>query len=80
MDRYILYMEFAEDRRKPGNRIRVFAGRTDSEDQALDWAYAILKDEGGDVEAVEIMNWYGPDEGFLYRIGRGDAGDSQLAS
>jgi hypothetical protein len=54
MDRYILYMEFAEDRRKPGSRIPVFAGRTDSEDQALEWAYAILNDEVGDVEAVEI--------------------------
>ncbi len=65
MDRYSIYMEFGEDRRKPRSRIRVFAGRTDSEDQALDWAYAILNDEGGDVEAVEIMNLYGPDEGSL---------------
>ncbi len=80
MDRYSIYMVFAEDRRKPGSRMRVFAGRTDSEDQALEWAYAILNDEGGDVEAVEIMNWYSPDEGPLYRIGRNDAGGSQLAS
>jgi hypothetical protein len=36
MDGYILYMEFAEDRRKPGSRKRVFAGRTDSEDLALE--------------------------------------------
>ena len=80
MDRYSIYMEFVEGRRKPGSRIRVFAGRTDSEDQALEWAYAILNDEGGDVEAVEIMNWYRPDEGPVYRIGRDDAGDGQLAS
>jgi hypothetical protein len=47
MDRYSIYMEFTEDRRKPGSRIRVFAGRPGSEDQALEWAYAILNDEGG---------------------------------
>ena len=80
IDRYGIYMEFAGDRRKPGGRIRVFAGRTDSEDQALEWAYAILNDEGGDVEAVEIMNWYRPDEGPVYRIGRDGAGAGQLAS
>jgi hypothetical protein len=78
MDRYSIYMVFAEGRRKPGSRIRVFAGRTDSQDQALEWAYAILSEEGGDVESVEIMNWYRPDEGPVYRIVRD--GDGKMAS
>jgi hypothetical protein len=79
MDRYSIYIVFAEDRRKPGSRIRVFAGRTDSQNQALEWAYAILDEEGGDVEAVEIMNWYRPDEGPVYRIVRDDD-DGKIAS
>jgi hypothetical protein len=78
LDCFSIYMVFAEDRRKPGSRIRVFAGRTDSQNQALEWAYAILN-EGGDVEAVEIMNWYRPDEGPVYRIVRDDD-DGKIAS
>jgi hypothetical protein len=74
LDRYSIYMVFAEDRRKPGSRMRVFAGRTDRQDEALQWAYAILNEEGGDVEAVEIMNWYRPDEGPVYRIVRDGGG------
>ena len=79
MDRYSIYMEFAEDRRKPGSRIRVFAGRTGSEEQALEWAYAILDDEGGKVQAVEVIDSVRL-ENPVYRIGRDDAGDGQLAS
>jgi hypothetical protein len=78
LDRYSIYRVFAEDRRKPKSRMRVFVGRTDHQDKALQWAYAILNEEGGDVEAVEIMNWHRPDEGPVYRVVRDD--DGQMAS
>jgi hypothetical protein len=78
LDRYSIYMVYAADRRKPGSRIRVFVGRTDHLEKALQWAYAILNEEGGDVDAVEIMDWYRPDEGPVYRIVRD--GDGKMAS
>jgi hypothetical protein len=77
LDCFSIYMVFAEDRRKLASRIRVFFGRTDHQEKALEWAYAILN-EGGDVEAVEIMDWYRPDEGPVYRIVRD--GDGKMAS
>jgi hypothetical protein len=79
LDCFSIYMVFAEDRRKLASRIRVFVGRTDHQEKALEWAYAILDEEGGDVEAVEIMDWYRPDEGPVYRIVRDDD-DGKIAS
>ena len=68
MDDYSIYIIFPNKPDNSQGRMRVYAGRATSNDEAIERAYAILNDEGGGVEAVEIIDWRSPDD--IYRIGR----------
>ena len=72
MDKHSTYIIFPSKSDNSQGRKRVYAGRTTSRDEAIKWAYEILNDEGGGVEAVEIIDWRRPDD--IYRIDRDGGG------
>ena len=52
--------------------MRVYAGRAVSEDEARERASAILNEQGGGAEAVEVVGWGRPEDTVVHRIGRNE--------
>ncbi len=52
--------------------MRVYAGRAVSEDEARERASAILNEQGGGAEAVEVIDWGRPEDTVVHRIDRND--------
>jgi hypothetical protein len=48
--------------------MRVYAGRAVSEGEARERANAILNEQGGGAEAVEIINWGRPEATVIHRM------------
>ena len=46
--------------------MRVYAGRAVSEDEARERANAILNEQGGGAEAVEVINWGRPEATVIH--------------
>ena len=67
---YSIYIVFPDNPEKRQGYMRVYAGRAASQDEAMERASIILNEAGGDVTAVEIIDWSRPQEGPVYRIGR----------
>ncbi len=50
--------------------MRVYAGRAVSEDEARERASAILDEQGGGAEAVEVIGWGRPEITVIHRLYR----------
>ncbi len=48
--------------------MRVYAGRALSEDEARERASAILNEQGGGAEAVEVIDWARPENTVIHRM------------
>jgi hypothetical protein len=48
--------------------VRVYAGRAASEDDARERASAILNEQSGGAEAVEVIDWERPEDAVIYRM------------
>ena len=48
--------------------MRVYAGRAVSEDEARERASAILNEQGGGAEAVEVIDWERPEVAVIHRM------------
>ena len=48
--------------------MRVYAGRAVSEDEARERASAILNEQGGGAEAVEVIDWGRPEDTFIHHM------------
>lgn len=69
MGGYSIYMIFADDTRKRGSRMRLYGGWAYDKDDALGLARKVLGEEGGGVEAVEVIDWSGRSDGaYVYRL------------
>ena len=67
-----IYSIFPRNPGKDEGGMRVYAGRAISEDEAIEWAYAILAERGGDAIAVEVIDWGRADGVVVRRIDRDD--------
>jgi hypothetical protein len=76
MDNVSIYVIFPQnlDRRK--SRIRVYAGQVASKKKAIELAYDLLYEEGGDIEAVDVIDWQSEDRTFIRWIVRSDGPDA----
>jgi hypothetical protein len=52
----------------------VYAGRAASKNKAIELACELLHEEGGGVEAVDVIDWANQDETFVSQIGSDDDG------
>ena len=69
---YSIYIIFPRKPGKDKGEIRVYAGRAVSEDEARERASAILDEQGGGAEAVEVIDWGRPEETIIHRLDRND--------
>jgi hypothetical protein len=69
---YSLYIIFPRNPGKDEGEMRVYGGRAISEDEAIEWACAILDERGGDAQAVEVIDWGRADDVVVRRIDRDD--------
>ena len=69
---YSLYIIFPRNPGKDKGGMRVYAGRATSEDEAIERAFAILDERGGDAKAVEVIDWGRADGVGVRRIDRDD--------
>ena len=67
-----IYIIFPRNPGKDKGGVRVYAGRAISEDEAIEWAYAILAERGGDAKAVEVIDWGRANNVVVRRINRDD--------
>jgi len=65
---YSLYIIFPRKPGKDEGRLRVYAGRAVSEDEARERASAILNEQGGGAEAVEVIDWGRPEDTFIHHM------------
>jgi hypothetical protein len=65
---YSLYIIFPPKPGKDEGRMRVYAGRAVSEDEARERASAILNEQGGGAEAVEVVGWGRPEDTVIHRM------------
>ena len=72
MGDYSLYIIFPRNPGKDEGRMRVYAGRATSEDEAIERARAILDERGGGTIAVEVIDWGRADGVVVRRIDRDD--------
>ena len=68
MGSYSIYIIFPQDLGGQKSRIRVCAGQVTSKKKAMDLAYDLLYEEGGDIEAVDVIDWQSQDTTFVRRI------------
>ena len=64
---YSIYIIFTRNPGKDEGRMRVYAGRVVSEDEATERASAIVDEPGGGEEAVEVIGWGRPEATFIHR-------------
>jgi hypothetical protein len=64
---YSIYIIFPRNPGKDEGRMRVYAGRVVSEDEATERASAILDEPGGGAEAVEVIGWGRPENTVIHR-------------
>jgi hypothetical protein len=57
MGSYSIYIIFPQDLDGQKCRIRVCAGQVASKKKAMELAYDLLYEEGGGVEAVDVIDW-----------------------
>ncbi len=69
---YSIYIIFLGNPGKTEGGMRVYAGRAVSEDEAIEWARAILDEPGGGAKAVEVIDWGRTDDVVVRRIDRDD--------
>jgi hypothetical protein len=65
---YSIYIIFPRNPGKDEGRMRVYAGRALSEDEARERASAILNEQGGGAEAVEVIDWERPEVAVIHRM------------
>ena len=72
MGDYSIHIIFPQDPDRRESRLRVYAGRAASKNKAIELACELLHEEGGGVEAVDVIDWANQDETFVSRIGSDD--------
>ncbi len=72
MGNYSIYIIFPRNPGKDEGGMRVYAGQSISEDEAIERACAILDERGGGVRAVEVIDWGRADDVVVRRIDRDD--------
>jgi hypothetical protein len=65
---YSIYIIFPRNPGKDEGIMRVYAGRAGSEDEARERASAILNEQGGGAEAVEVIGWGRPKDTVIHRM------------
>jgi hypothetical protein len=65
---YSIYIIFSSKPGKDEGRVRVYAGRAVSEDEARERASAIMNEQGGGAEAVEVIDWERPGGAVIHRV------------
>jgi hypothetical protein len=74
MGDYSIHIIFPQDPDRQESRLRVYAGRAASKNKAIELACELLHEEGGGVEAVDVIDWANQDETFVSQIGSDDDG------